>query len=183
MKDNKFDSPDDISSVELSIYAASGNTQPVIYANGKNQLAIDIKAKATKENDEGDEVVLHFSDDDWRHIVNLRFADSDKKLNWGGSSGWCFTNIKNDYAREVMTEESQRSDVDIVENDGSVIIGMYLYTDDVNTKRIAVSIDTDNNKHFTTADNATGAEKMSIPVKAVEPIRYDMAENLKGFVA
>lgn len=34
------DNSNDIESVELRIQAASGNISPVIYANGRNQLAV-----------------------------------------------------------------------------------------------------------------------------------------------
>lgn len=52
------------------------------------------------------------------------------------------------------------------------IFFVYLYTDRIETKRIAVSLDTENGKYFTTADNASGAERSSIRIVAHNPIIY-----------
>ncbi|SPP30985.1 hypothetical protein ARAF_0087 [Arsenophonus endosymbiont of Aleurodicus floccissimus] len=50
---------------------------------------------------------------------------------------------------------------------------MYVYSYDANKiKRISVNLDTNNGKHFTTADNPVGAEKMSVAIKTLRPIYY-----------
>lgn len=72
------DNPNDIDSLStLKIEAVSGNLSPSIYANGRNQLPIQITAKAV--NKDGNP--LKFSNETWISILNLRFAESDKKLN------------------------------------------------------------------------------------------------------
>lgn len=173
-----FDNPNDIEHVELTIQTVSGRSSSVIYANGRNQLPVEIIAKATKKNDDDDDVVLNFSDETWLHIVNLRLAESDEKLNWHGSSGWCFTATENDFSREVQTGAVK----DLIPSesttlsDGSKQIFMYVYTYNNESKRIAVSIDTDNGKHFTTADAATGAEKMSVSVNTLFSRDYTTAD-------
>lgn len=135
-----------------------------------------------KEDEDGNEVTLNFSNDEWVHILNLRHAESGEKLTRQGSSGWSFTSNENAYAREIAgsttADGSSFTPAVRLSVSGSTLIKLYIYTDDVNTKRIAVSIDTDNGKHFTTADNATGAEKSSVTVRAVTPVNYDHAQNL-----
>jgi hypothetical protein len=164
-----YDNPNDIESVELTIQTVSGHSSTVIYANGRNQLPVEIIAKATKKNDDDDDVVLNFSDEIWIHILNLRLAESDEKLNWHGNSGWCFTATENDFSREVQTGavEGVSPSKHAVLSDGSKQIIMYVYTKNNESKRIAVSIDTDNGKHFTTADASSGAEKMSVSVSTL----------------
>lgn len=175
MKNLSYDNPNDIESVELIIQAASGISSPVIYANGRNQLAVQIIAKATRKNDDDEDVVLNFAHGTWAHILNLRHAESDQKLTWKGSSGWCFTDKENDYTREVTVSALEEQPIiplaDVAES-GSTLFLMYVHTDEISTKRIAVSIDTDNGKHFTTADNASGAEKSSVAVRAIQPFIY-----------
>lgn len=173
-----YDDPNDIDSVELTIQSGSGHNSPVIYANGRNQLPVEVIAKAFKKNDDGDDVVLNFSDETWNHILNLRHAESDEKLNWHGNSGWCFTTTENDFSREVQTGEvqdwlpSERTAL----SDGSKQIIMYVYTFNNESRRIAVSIDTDNGKHFTTADASSGAEKMSVSVSTLFSRDYTTAD-------
>lgn len=178
------DDPEDITSVDLEIKAVSGNTAPVIYANGRNQLPVEIIAKAMKENTDGSEVILNFSHETWLHILNLRHAESDMLLARHGSTGWCFTDTENDYSREVSEENNAgRISPCSVEylNNGDTLITLYVYTDEISKKRIAVSIDTDGGKHFTTADNASGAERSSVTVQAIQPITYlkeDLIQDL-----
>ena len=173
-----YDNPDDIENVELTIQTVSGHNSPIIYANGRNQLPVEIIGKAFKKNDEGDDVVLNFSDETWTHILNLRHAESDEKLNWHGNSGWCFTTTENEFSREVQTGEvqdwlpSERTAL----SDGSKQIIMYVYTFNNESRRIAVSIDTDNGKHFTTADASSGAEKMSVSVSTLFSRDYTTAD-------
>lgn len=168
----QFDDPNDITSVELKIQTVSGISRSRIFANGRHQIPIQIIAKA-KRGDE--ETVLNFSNGTWVHILNLRFAESDEKLNWKGS-GWSFSDCANDYSEELVSTSlsgrRKRGSSMSSGNTGSNIIIFYLYTDEVGLKRIAVSLDTDSGKHFTTADNASGAEKMSITIEAIHPIVY-----------
>nr|ACJ10120.1 conserved hypothetical protein [Bacteriophage APSE-3] len=162
------DNPNDIDSLStLKIQAVSGNLSPSIYANGRNQLPIEITAKAV--NKDGNP--LKFSNNTWISILNLCFAESDKKLNRNGNSGWCFTVVENQYSKEIQLG-SHRSKRFLSGEDGTAIIILYVYTDDINTKRIAVSVDTPNGKHFTTADIHSGAEKMSVTVAAIQQIIY-----------
>lgn len=175
------DSPEDITSVDLTIRAVSGNISPVIYANGRNQLPVEIIAKAMKLDPvTRNNRVLKFSQETWLHILNLRYAESDEKLTWQGSKAWCYTHTKNDYTREVINSGS------ITEprymEPGDELVTLYVYTDDSNIKRIAVSIDTDGGKHFTTADNASGAEKCSVPVRAISPQIYRTSDLLQDTV-
>ena len=172
-----YDSPDDITSVDLTIRAVSGNLSPVIYANGRNQLPVEIIAKAMKENPDGSETILKFTAKIWLHILNLRHAESDEKLISQGSSGWCFTSFVNDYSREVNTGDSLTEPRYM--EPGDELMTLYVYTDDISSRRIAVSIDTDGGKHFTTADNASGAERCSVSVRAIQPINYSNVQNLK----
>jgi len=164
-----YDNPNDIENVELTIQTVSGHNSPVIYANGRNQLPVEIIARALKKNDDGDDVVLNFSDETWVHILNLRHAESDEKLNWHGNSGWCFTATENEFSREVQAGAVK----DLIPSksttlsDGSKQIIMYVYTYNNESRRIAVSIDTDNGKHFTTADASSGAEKISVSVNTL----------------
>lgn len=164
----QYDNPNDINSLStLKIQAVSGNLSPSIYANGRNQLPIQITVKAV--NKEGNP--LKFSNEAWIHILNLRHAESDTKLSWQHRSGWCFTDVENQYSKEIQLG-SHRSKRFLSGEDGTAIIILYVYTDDINTKRIAVSVDTDNGKHFTTADIPSGTEKMSVTVGAIQKIIY-----------
>lgn len=165
-----YDSPEDITSVDLTIRAVSGNNAPIIYANGRNQLPLEIIAKASKENADNTESILQFSKEIWIALLNLRHAESDALLTRQGTTGWCFTATKNDYSLEVLTREysaepSQREP-------GDTLITLYFYTDEISTTRIAVSIDTDGGKHFTTADNSTVVERSSVTVRAFQPVSY-----------
>lgn len=164
----QYDNPNDIDSLStLKINAVSGNLLPSIYANGRNQLPIQITVKAV--NKDGNP--LKFSNETWISILNLCFAESDKKLSRKGNSGWCFTEVENEYSKEIQSG-SHRSKRFLSGEDGTAIIILYVYTDDINTKRIAVSVDTDNGKHFTTADIPSGTEKMSVTVGAIQKIIY-----------
>lgn len=171
------DTPDDITSVDLTIRAVSGNLSTVIYANGRNQLPVEIIAKAMKENPDGSETILKFTTETWLHILNLRHAESDEKLSKQGNTGWCFTSSVNEYSREVPTGNSATEAR--YREPGDKLIQLYVYTDDISTKRIAVSIDTDGGRHFTTADNASGAERCSVNVRAIQPVDYSNVQNLK----
>ncbi|WP_168394393.1 hypothetical protein [Erwinia amylovora] len=170
MNSKLYDSPEDITSVDLTIQAASGNLSPVIYANGRNQLPIEIIAKATKENPDHSESVLHFSKETWIHILNLRHAESDEILTWQGNAGWCFTAVENDYSLEVLTKEYSVEPRYM--EPGDTLITLYVYSGDISARRIAVSIDTDGGGHFTTADNSTVVERSSITVRALQPVSY-----------
>lgn len=177
-KEIQYDSPEDITSVDLTIQTVSGNTNPVIYANGRNQLPVEVIAKAMKlDPDTHQNIVLKFSQETWLHILNLRYASSDEKLPREGATGWSYTPTKNEYAREVITDGSLTG-VRYLESGDELMI-FYVYTDDTSVERIAVSIDTDGGKHFTTADSAAGAEQSSVSVKAAAPISYSNAQNLK----
>lgn len=173
-----YDSPEDITSVDLTIRAVSGNVNPAIYANGRNQLPVEIIAKAMKlDPTTHTNIVLKFSQETWIHILNLRHAESDEKLTWLGSAGWCYTNTKNEYSREIITENNLTEPRYM--EPGDELMTFYVHSDDISMKRIAVSIDTDGGKHFTTADRAAGAERCSVSVKAIAPISYSNAQNLK----
>ncbi|MGV2814525.1 hypothetical protein [Enterobacter cancerogenus] len=182
MNDNSgtvlYDSPEDITSVDLTIRAVSGNISPAIYANGRNQLPVEIIAKAMKLDPETHvNIVLTFPQETWLHILHLCHAESDEKLAWQGSSGWCYTYTENEYSREIITGNNL-TEPRYVEP-GDEVMTFYVYTDDPSMKRIAVSIDTDGGKHFTTADSAAGAERCSVSVKAAPPISYSNVQNLK----
>ncbi|CAB3775396.1 Conserved hypothetical protein [Bacteriophage APSE-3] len=179
------DNPNDIDSFSvLKIKTVSGNLSPSIYANGNNRLPIQITAKAVKivKIVNGTDIIeenipLRFSHKTWISILNLRFAESDEKLNREGSSGWCFTGDKNDYSKEIQAGSHRRKRV-VTNDDGTVFITMYVYTFDVDTKRIAVSVDTNNGKHFTTADNASSVETMDLSVQSLLPINYGLSDNI-----
>lgn len=181
-----YDDPNDIDSVSLTIQTQSGTATPVIIANGRNQLPIEIIAKAMKHDKSGRETVLRFSDETWTRIVNLRYAETDELLLRNGSNDWCFTNIANDFSREVVANEwaicepdRPKNDAGVAlpqNNDGSKTMLIYVYTSVSEGRRVAVSIDTDNGKHFTTADDASGAEKMSVPVTALASRPYQASD-------
>lgn len=174
----QFDNPNDIESMDtLKIKAATGNLSPKIYGNGQNQLEVEITAKATKEVD-GENKPLHFSQDTWIRILNLRYAKSDETLNRNGDSDWCFTGAKNDYCGEVGLNLVSKPSFS-VQDDGTIIIFMYVYCNLTKgeTMRIAVSVDTDN-RHFTTADVADG-EKIFVTVNALPKIDYSLRQNIK----
>lgn len=181
MNNRPYDSPEDITSVDLTIRAVSGNASPVIYANGRNQLPIEIIARAMKENADHSESILQFTKNTWIHILNLRHAESDELLVRQGSSGWCFTATENDYSLEVLTKEYSVKPRD--SEPGVTLITLYVYANDINTKRIAVSIDTDAGKHFTTADNSTGVEKSCVTVRAFQPVIYSKGDLIPDCVA
>jgi hypothetical protein len=170
----QYDNPSDIEYMDtLKIQTVSGTLSPKIYANGKNQLPIEITVKASNKSHEP----LNISKDTWINLLSLCFAESDKKLSRKGNSGWCFTDVENDYSKEIQGRSLQSNRVTKAD-DGTVIIIMYVYTNDVNTKRIAVSVDTDNGKHFTTADNASGAEKMVVSITSNPKINYGDKRNI-----
>ncbi|ECF7068474.1 hypothetical protein XS74_23030 [Salmonella enterica subsp. enterica] len=176
------DSLIDLTSVELRIQAASGSLSPKIYANGRNQLKIEVIAKAYKTTEDNDDVILNIPEEEWRRCLSLCHADSDEKLVRQGDSGWCFTDTENEYCREIpnsaiaidQTQTSQELD-----DRNAVSISFFLYTDDININRIAVRLDLDDDRHFTTSDLAIGSEKMAVPVTAITPFKYDTLNALK----
>lgn len=156
-----MDSPNDIDSmVTLTIHAVSKRASSSMFANGRNQVPIEIKAKAVNKHNR----VLHFSRDTWTQILNLRFAESDEKLSRDGKSGWCFTSTENEFSREIGMNSMSSNIWMQLHADDSITVIMYVYTTSINTKRIAVSVDLANGKHITTADNAAGAETMSVTI-------------------
>lgn len=165
---------DDIDSLDkFEIKAASGHPSPKIYANGKNQVAIEIIVKASNKNN----TVVQLSEKEWLEGLSLCFAGSDKKLNKNGDKNWCFTNKQNEYCREISSVflgENKR--VNFVDDDGTAIITLYVYTDVVEQTRIAVCFDT-KQKHFTTSDCNKNAEKMSVLIDAIKPINYSDRTN------
>ncbi|WP_265015336.1 hypothetical protein [Wolbachia endosymbiont (group B) of Camptogramma bilineatum] len=180
-KITQFDNPNDIENMDnLKIKVSTGNLSPKIYANGRNQLEVEITAKATKKVGDEDKP-LHFSKDTWIGILNLRYAQSDSKLNRKGNSGWCFTGDKNDYCGEVGVNSASKTSCFSVNDEGTVIICMYVYANLTKgeTERIAVSVDTNNGKHFTTADNSTSIDTMSVTVNALPKIDYSLRQNIK----
>lgn len=180
MNNRLYDSPEDITSVDLIIRSVSGNNSPVIYANCRNQLPLEIIVKAMKENADHTESVLQFPENIWVHILNLRHAESDEILTWQGHSGWCFTHTVNDYSLEVLTGEYSTESRD--SEPGETLITVYAYTTEISTRRIAVSIDTDGGKHFTTADNSSGVEKSSVTVRAFPPVTYSKSDLIQDRV-
>lgn len=167
---SNYDDPSEIDSVELKIQAASGTPNLTFFANGRHQIPIEIIAKAKKINEiTGEEKILRISQSKWIEMLSLCFAESDEKLNKMGNQNWCFTSEKNEFSGEIATGAHQ-----LVE--ASIII-LYVYTYDVGAIQLSVSLDTANGKHFTTADNAIGAEQMSIPIASVNEIYY-WIENL-----
>ena len=174
MKSMKYDSPEDITSVELKIQTVSGVLNPTIYANRLNQLPLEIVVKALKVNEQGEETILNFADETWLTLLNLRFAVTDKLLSREADSGWCFTRHVNNYSREVgpagigIRQDSGPSDL----RGGEKIVVFYLYSTQPGRERIAVGLDTPGGKHFSTADSAEGAEKSSVSVVAGLPVRY-----------
>lgn len=171
---NNYDSTAEITDVTLKIHAASHNSAPKLYANGRNQLPIEIIASATGAGQKK----LRFPMQTWQKMLNLCFAVSDENLKKDGNNGWCFTDKDNEYSKEPVFSAQQESahNASGENDDGTVILLLYVYTYEQNTKRIAVNLDTDagnpGNKHFTTADNSTGAEKMSVQVNSINPILY-----------
>jgi len=171
---NNYDSTAEITGVSLKIHAASQNSAPKVYANGRNQLPIEIIASATGAGQKK----LKFPLETWRKMLNLCFAVSDQNLKKNGDSGWCFTDKDNEYSKEPVFSLLQEDTYNEMaqEDDGTVILLLYVYTYEQNTNRIAVNLDTDagspDNQHFTTADNSTGAEKMSVQVNSINPILY-----------
>lgn len=173
LKMSANDDPNQVDSVELTIMAVSGNTRPEIYGNGRHQVAIEIMAKAKKTDEKtGEEKVLNFSKETWIKHLYLRFAESDEKLNWNGTEGWCYTDVKNNFSEEIVPRALSSNGPSDGPSAGSAIIIYYVYTKLSGIKRISVSFDNDNGKHFTTSDNAEGAERMSIPITAVNEIVY-----------
>lgn len=165
-----YDSPEDITSVDLTIRAVSGNIAPAIYANGRNQLPLEIIVKASKENADHTESVLQFSKNIWIHLLNLRHAESDTQLTRQGTTGWCFSATENDYSRELIAREYSAEPCH--RQPGDTLITLYVYTDEISIMRIAASIDTDGGKHFSTADNSTVVERSSVAVRAFQPVSY-----------
>lgn len=156
----------------LKIQTISGSVLPKIYANGLNQLPIQVSVKA--EDKDGKTVRL--TSEEWIEALNLCFTESDEKLKKDGhNDGWCSTINKNDYSIEVQglsTNEIATS----ANDDGTFTLVMYICTNIVETRRISVSVDI-NGKHFTTADPPNGAEIMAINVKAMQPIDYADKRN------
>lgn len=177
----RYDSPEDITSVDLTIRAASGNISPVIYANGRNQLPVEIIAKAMAQQPDYSERILHFSPDTWINILNLRYAESDEKLTLNGRSGWCFASTENAYSREAPGSGSSFQERNM--EPGDELIKLYVYTDNIRTKRIAVSIDTNDGKHFTTADCAAVVQRSSLMVYGREPVNFLRANLILDIVA
>lgn len=169
-----FDDPSDIDSVELKIQSVSGTLNSTIYANGRHQIPVKIIAKAKKINEiTGEEKVLCISNSKWIEMLGLCFAESDVTLNNMGNENWCFTSVKNEFAGDAVMR-AQR-------NIGSAIIILYVYTYKTDLRRLAVNLNTINGKHFTTADNAVGAEQMSISVTSINEINYfkqDLTVNM-----
>lgn len=173
-----------ITSVELRIQAASGSNSPAIYANGLNRLDVEILAKAIMQDpDTGDDIVLNISEAEWLRHLTLTHAPTDDPLNKEGREGWCFSESSNEFTREipgsVTAEEAaiiQNGRLNNALASGLTSVSLYLYTYDVNAKRISVALDLDDGRHFTTSDLSEGSEKMSVTVNAITPINYNKAE-------
>lgn len=180
------DSLNDATSIELKISAASGSLTPAIYANGQNQLAIEVSASAYKTV-AGEDIAMDISEREWQNALSLCYAESDKKLTVNGSNGWCYSLNQNEFCREIVSSSanSSSSDKTSADNAGTVqsvmLLIFYLYTTDVNIKRIAVRCDTDNGQHYTTADNALGVEKSSVKVNAVSGLNYNSSQYLQVY--
>ncbi|KGD73081.1 hypothetical protein HA49_12870 [Tatumella morbirosei] len=182
------DSLNDATSIELKISAASGSLMPSIYANGRNQLAIEVSANAYKTVN-GEDITMEISEREWQNALSLCYAESDKKLKVNGTSDWCYTLYENEFSREIVNNSANRtssnnkpdisSDTDKLQS--VTLLMFYLYTTDVNVKRIAVRCDTDNGQHYTTADNALGVEKSSVRVNAVSGLNYNSSQYLKVY--
>ncbi|WP_157737594.1 hypothetical protein [Kosakonia cowanii] len=180
MKNISYDDPNDILSVSMNIRTASGNISPTIFANGRNQLEVEVAVSAFKDEDQSQP--MNFSDETWKSILSLRHAESDEVLNLNGGSEWCYSYIKNEYARELLSATNaggehytqNKSDSD---NNSKIII-MYVYTYDVNFKRISVALDTSNGKHFTTSDISTTVETSSVSVKSIQALSYNNGDNI-----
>lgn len=172
---DSVDKWEDIDGVNtLRIEAASGKSESHIYANGRNQLEVNIFVEAVDEN----KTVLHLTDRDWINLLAIRFAEDDTELDYDcpKDSGWCYSQYKNNYAIEIPRElhSTISATASGTPNNAteSKIITMYVYTNQNETRRLAVSLDDQNGKYFTTADNAIGADKSSIRVVAHNPIIY-----------
>ena len=166
-----YGSPNDIVKMTtLKISAASGNANPKIYANGHNQVVLEIQMEAKDSNKN----VVNLSADQWTGITYLCFADSGSNLNWRGGNGWSYSNTANDYAREIGGAEVAHSPTvqARVDDNGVCTLLYYVYTDDINTHRIAVRVDPGNGTSFDTTDTPVGAQKSAVVVTAEQKLVY-----------
>lgn len=161
----EYDDPKDINDVfTLKIQTASLNQSPRIYGNLRNQLKIAVLVKAVNNQSH----TLHFADTTWKQMISLIFAENETKLNRDGNNGWCFTDVPNDFDREILfVRPSYELDVT---NDGDKLLIFYVYTDQIEIRRIAVSLDNGYGKYFSTADDYD--KQMSVTVSSYRPITY-----------
>ncbi|KMJ43280.1 hypothetical protein AB204_20600, partial [Xenorhabdus khoisanae] len=142
------DSLNDASRVELKIEAASGTQTPSIYANGNNQLAVVVTAKAYKGiTDE----ILDITDREWQESLSLCHAETNEQL----TNGWTYSTKANEYTREIPSVSLKKLDMSEYTRNTRNLILFYVSTKDVNIKRIAVRCDVNNKMIATTADNAS----------------------------
>lgn len=155
----------------LTIQTISGNRFPKIYANGLNQLPIQISVKAAKK----DGTIVRLTPEEWIDALSLCFTENDEKLKKDETNaGWCSTIHKNDYSVEI--QGTSNNEIKPSADDGTFTLVMYIYTNIVESRRISVCVDI-NAKHFTTADPPKGAETMAITVQAIQAIDYSDKRN------
>lgn len=155
----------------LKIQTVSGNPLPKIYANGLNQLPIQISVQASTR----DGATVRLTPEEWIDALSLCFTESDEKLKKDEkNNGWCSTIHKNDYSVEI--QGTSNNEFKPSADDGTFTLVMYIYTNIVEPRRISVCVDI-NGKHFTTADPPNGAEIMAITVHAIPPIDYSDKRN------
>lgn len=168
-----YDDVKDITGMSLAIKSATGPASAVthaIYANGRNQLAIEIIAKATAGTR-----ILHFSGLTWLSITKLLDASNNSLLTEDGTSGWCYTTAPNDYCREIEGATfSGNAGTPTVRTAGSgeTIITLYAYAHDAVDIHIAVGIEIDGKIAYSTTDASTGVEQNYLQATAKDAIIY-----------
>lgn len=158
-----------VSRLKIRPGAACSMDKCLIYANGRNQVPIEIEVEVQDANKKP----LHFDHDTWFHLLSLRHATTNERLNCRGVYGLNYTDKKNDYSQAIVT--SSKAGIQV---NPPYIMLMYVYTTIVETTRIAVSIDTEgpNGKHCTTADSGIPDMRMSVTVDAINQRIYQSGD-------
>ncbi|MCK9904739.1 hypothetical protein CC117_31615 [Parafrankia colletiae] len=133
---------------KLSVILETGGQASAIYANGRNQVAVTISIKPTDEKNN-----TYYGAISWPDRVNLVDYVTGTKLNWKGSTDWCFTNEEDQYFHHVPGG-SRAAEPELLD-DGTQQFTFYVTArPGVSQKSIAAWVKTDTGKIYQTTQGS-----------------------------
>ncbi|CAO5173155.1 conserved hypothetical protein [Frankia sp. AiPs1] len=137
---------------KLSVMLETGGLAAGIYANGRNQVAVTISVKPSDEN-----VKTYYGSISWLNRVNLVDYVNGAKLNWQGSTDWCFTDREDPHFHHVPGV-GQAAEPELLD-DGTQKFTFYVTCwPGVSQKAIAAWVETDTGKIYTTTAGSGATE-------------------------